>query len=492
MMASPVNPSRRSFLRLVAVSSLGVGGSALLSACGASNGSTANATGSVTAAAPTTAAATTAATKAATTAAAATASASATAVPTAIPVKTGQTLIEFWSGFGEADTNQTGITAIKQMISDFQAQNTKVVVQNIKVDYNNQLSEKLLTGIAAGTPPNTYYADRFLTATWAHKGIFTDLTPLNSKAGITAKDYLDFAWAEASWNGKQWVLPLDTDVRMLYINVDAAQQAGVDPTKPPQNTSDLLDWTTKLTKADSSGNITQLGYWPTLGNCFHEIWMVNFGGKFFDSQANTCTANDPNDIDAFTYMQSYAKRWGQKNVDAFIAAQPKGTENTAFYTGKLVSWVNGDWDLATIKKYKPDLKFTVSPIPGKTGPGSSMAGGWSLSIPTGAKNSDLGYQWIQYATGKEGLLTFCLGTSHIPTLQSITNDPKLRADPNHNLFYDQLPKAWNRPVSIEAQTLWNDVGTAQKDVMSLKSDPKTALDFVVQDVNAQLQMDSSK
>ncbi|MGI8914911.1 MAG: ABC transporter substrate-binding protein, partial [Chloroflexota bacterium] len=459
--------------------SVGIGGAALLSACGAGGAANATATGATTTAA--TGAATAATTTAATTTAAVSASASATAVPTAIPVKSGQTLIEFWSSFGEADTNKTGITAITQMISDFQQQHSNTVVQNIKVDYNNQLSEKLLTGIAAGTPPNTYYADRFLTATWAHKGIFTDLTPLNSKAGITANDYLDFAWNEASWNGKQWVLPFDTDVRMLYINTDAAQQSGVDPTKPPQNTQDLLDWTTKLTKANGT-TITQLGYWPTMGNCFHEIWMVNFGGKFFDAQANKCVANDPNDIDAFTYMQSYAKHWGQSNVDAFNAAQPKGPENSAFYTGKLVSWVNGDWDLASIKKYKPDLKFSLSPIPGKDGPGSSMAGGWSMALPTGAKNSDLGYQWIQYATGKEGLLTYCLGTSHIPTLKSITNDPKLRADPNHNLFFDQLPKAWNRPVSIEAQTLWNDVGTAQKDVMSLKSDPKTALDFVVQDV----------
>jgi multiple sugar transport system substrate-binding protein len=485
-MAIPGSPSRRSFLRLVALGSVGIGGSVVLSACGSSG--TAAATGSASSAA------TTAATKAATTSAAAATSstASATPVPTAIPVKAGQTLIEFWSSFGEADTNKTGITAIKQMISDFQQQHSDIVVQNIKVDYDNQLSEKLLTSIAAGTPPNTYYADRFLTATWAYKGIFTDLTPLNAKAGITDKDYLPFAWAEATWSGKQWVLPFDTDVRMLYVNIDAAQQSGVDPTKPPQNTADLLDWTNKLTKTDSGGNITQLGYWPTLGNCFHEIWMVNFGGKFFDTASNKCTANDANDVDAFTYMQSYAKRWTQAKVDAFNAAQPKGTENTAFYTGKLVSWVNGDWDLASIKQYKPDLKFSLSPIPGKDGPGTSMAGGWSLAIPKGAKNQDQGYSWINYGTGKEGLLTYCLGTSHIPTLQSITNDPKLRADPNHNKFYDQLPKAWNRPVTIEAQALWDDLGSAQKAVMAVKQDPSPALDFVVQDVNTKLQMDSSK
>lgn len=121
-----------------------------------------------------------------------------------------------------------------------------------------------------------------------------------------------------------------------------------------------------------------------------------------------------------------------------------------------------------------------------------MAGGWSLAIPRGAKNIDQGYEWIKYAAGPEGLLTYCMMTSHIPTYKAITNSPKLRNDPNHNLFYEQLPKAWSRPVTIEAQTLWNDLGKAQGDVMNLKQDPKPALDFVVQDVNQQYKLDASR
>jgi len=373
--------------------------------------------------------------------------ASATPVPTKIPVKQGQTLVEFWSGFDENSQNKTGWNALKSMIDDFQGKNSNIVIQNIHIDYSNQLADKRLTAIASGEPPNTYYADRFLTATWANKGIYTDLTPYNNKAGLTADKYLKFAWDEATFQGKQWVLPWDTDIRMLYINVDAAQQLGLDANSPPQNTQELLDWTQKGTKADPNGGFQSLGYWPTLGNCFHEIWMVNFGGKFWDDSAQKCIANDQNDIDAFTYMQEYAKRWGQANVDAFQKAQPQTPAQSNFYTGKLVAWVNGDWDLASIKKYKPDLKFNLSPIPGKDGPGGSMAGGWSMTVPKCAKKVDQGYSWISYACGKDGQVTYCLGTSHIPTHKDAGNDPKLHADPNHNKFYDQLPKAWNRPVT---------------------------------------------
>ncbi len=477
-MDRPSFSSRRAFLRLTTVVGAGLLAAPLLSACGAGS--------------PATTAASSTAAKSAATSAAASASGGATPAPTAIPVKAGQTLIEFWSSFDPNSQNKTGITAIMQMINDFQAKNDKIVVQNIHVDYSNQLADKLLTAIAAGEPPNSYYADRFLTATWAHKGIFTDLTPLNSKAGISADQYLPFAWAEATWQGKQWVLPFDTDIRMLYINNQAAQQAGMDLTKPPQTTQDLMDWTEKMTKADAQGNIQQLGYWPTIGNCFHEIWCKNFGGEFYDEKADTCTANTQPNVDAFTYMQTYAKRWGQTNVDTFMGSQPKQTNQTYFYTGKVASWVNGDWDLATIKQYVPDLQFTLTPIPSPNGPGSSMAGGWSLTVPKGAKHLDEGYSWVNYATGKEGLLTYCLGTAHIPTLKAVADDPKMRADPIHNKFFDQLPKAWNRPVTIEAQTLWNEMGTAQKNVMQQKMDPKPAMDQIVQHVNEQLKLDKSQ
>jgi len=57
---------------------------------------------------------------------------------------------------------------------------------------------------------------------------------------------------------------------------------------------------------------------------------------------------------------------------------------------------------------------------------------------------------------------------------------------------DQSPNAWNRPVTIEAQLLWDGMGTAQADVMKLKADPKSALSDLTQRVNAQLQLDAQQ
>jgi multiple sugar transport system substrate-binding protein len=524
--------SRRRFLRLAAFA--GVGGSALLSACGGGASAVASTTGTTASLAATTTAATTAtpstaattsaatssvapstaatsatavtsaasATTAATTAsssssaatasqAAASTSSAAAPTPTAIPVKQGQTRIEFLSWYSEDDADKTGINAIDQIIKDFEAKNPNIVVQNIYGGHDAVLVQKVLTLIAGGTPPQTYYADRFGTATYAHKGIYTDLTPLNSKAGITADTYLDFAWKEATWQGKQWALPFNTDCRMLYVNMDAARAAGANTAKLPQTTQDLMDWTQSLTKTAANGQITQLGFWPMHDQASLGIWMVNFGGKFWDDAAQKCVANDANDIDALTYMQTYAKRWGQKNVDNFFSAQPKGADQNPFYTGRLVADINTDGTVASIARYKPDLNYSLVPIPGKDGPGSSLAGGWSVTIPTGAKPLDEAYTWASYLAG-EGQLVYCVQTTHIPTFKAILNDPKLHADPKHAQFYTQLNKAWSRPAIIEGQRLWDDIGQAQSKVMNMTQEPKPALDFIVQDVNTHFQMDNAQ
>lgn len=57
-----------------------------------------------------------------------------------------------------------------------------------------------------------------------------------------------------------------------------------------------------------------------------------------------------------------------------------------------------------------------------------------------------------------------------------------------NQFVAILPKAWNRPVTIAAQDLWTDLGTAQTKVMNLQLDPVAALRQATQAVNAAYQL----
>jgi maltose-binding protein MalE len=195
-----------------------------------------------------------------------------------------------------------------------------------------------------------------------------------------------------------WALPLETDWRMLSINRDSVQARGLDPDQPPQTTTQLLDWTDKLTQVNADRSLQQIGFWPANGQAFHAGWMKDFGGSYFDEQAAKCTADSQQCVDAFTFAR--------------------------------------------------------------------------------------------YAGGLQGMRTYTVVHGNIPVLKAVAAAPVFRADPHHAQFMDQLPHAWNRPVTIEARLLWDDLGTAQTNVMNLQADPKSALSDLTQRVNTQLQLDA--
>jgi multiple sugar transport system substrate-binding protein len=90
-----------------------------------------------------------------------------------------------------------------------------------------QMSEKLLTAIAAGTPPDTAEFDRFIVASRAAKSSLTDLTSMASVARVSQDQYYPFSWEEASYKGKLYALPFDTDTRGRYYNLDVFKEAGL-------------------------------------------------------------------------------------------------------------------------------------------------------------------------------------------------------------------------------------------------------------------------
>jgi len=61
-----------------------------------------------------------------------------------------------------------------------------------------------------------------------------DIEALKSK-------FFDFTVEEASYNGKLYALPFDTDARVLYYNKKLFKEAGLDPNKPPRTISELDD-----------------------------------------------------------------------------------------------------------------------------------------------------------------------------------------------------------------------------------------------------------
>ncbi len=372
--------------------------------------------------------------------------------------------IVFWHNM----SNPVDKQSIEGIVEEFNKTHPNIHVKVVLVPGSETEVTKLMTAVAAGTGPDVYYLDRFTVAQRAWQGVLEPLEDYLVQLGVNIDElkskYFKFAIQEASYNGKLYALPWDTDVRVLYYNKKLFEKAGLDPNKPPVTIEELDEYAEKLT-VKKGDRYVQLGFVPWAGQGWHYTWGWAFGGKFYDPNTKRfCFADDPKIIASFKWQKSYADKYGIKNIDAFFSMFAGGMN--PFLAGKLAMVVDGNWFLAQIRKFAPKgFEYGIAPIPypiyGEAG--STWAGGWSLVIPKGAKHPKEAAEFILYMATK-GQIKYALDTAHLPTYKEALPE-LLKKDPEQKVFADLLPKAHCRPVVPVGAFLWDKLTEARDYVL---------------------------
>jgi multiple sugar transport system substrate-binding protein len=394
-------------------------------------------------------------------------------------------------------------TAVTKIVDQYNATNPAWKVKLETVPGSETEVTKLMTAVRGGTGPDVYFLDRFTVAERAAGGLLQDITDAVKQVDPNmASKYLPFAWAEAQYKGKTYALPFDTDVRAIYYRKDILRKSGVDPDvldpkHGPVTIAQLTEIANKLNQTDAQGNYTRIGFIPyaTEFQGWHYIFGFVFGGKFADLAANKVTPLDPGVVAAYQYFYDYAKALGPQKVRTFLStyAGPNlAPQQNAFFTGNLPIMVNGDWMLAEIAAYAPDIEYGVTylPVPKAGDKPTSFAGGWSLVVPTGSKKVEGAVRFIAYACGEPGQRIYTKESRHLPTWKSLMEDAGLFTAEHQFFRTSLLPVAQSRPVLPMHAFYWDQLTAAQNDVsMNIKT-PQEALK-AVQD-QSQPQLDKFK
>ena len=94
------------------------------------------------------------------------------------------------------------------------------------------------------------------------------------------------------------------------------------------------------------------------------MWGFWFGGRMWDGD-KTITANSPENIAAYQWVESYPKRFGADNLLTFrdgfgVLASPQNP----FLSGRVAMEIEGSWIYGYIKNYAPkDFEWGVAPFP---------------------------------------------------------------------------------------------------------------------------------
>lgn len=298
----------------------------------------------------------------------------------------------------------------KERIADYEEETGKKI-NAVYVPPNGGLDNgKLLSAISGGNPPDLVVTsgDGYqLAYGLASQGALEPLDEYLENAGFNEDDVLEgFRDLMKLPDGNTYILPQDSNVNMLYYNVEMFEEAGLDPDNPPQTIEELDQAAEALTKVEN-GDIERLGFIPWLDAGDEPyLWGWIFGANYYDAEKNEVTLDEPALVDVYHWMDTYAQKYDPEKIKSFTSGFGGAfSPDHPFMTGKVAMTVTGNWFANALKIYSPDTEYRVTPIPSPPGgrENATVFGTNVYLVPKGAKNPQEAINFALYGNTDEVL-----------------------------------------------------------------------------------------
>ncbi|MFZ4656637.1 MAG: ABC transporter substrate-binding protein [Caldilineaceae bacterium] len=338
-------------------------------------------------------------------------------------------------GWGGTEEDEGVKSAIKQ----FESEQDKVKVTWLHTP--EQYLDKLVTNIAAGTPPDTAFVGADAYGTFVKQGLLMDITDkITGDSLMGAADYFIQPQEEqrcakdGKWYGigSCWVAP------HIYYNADIFAEAGIEP---PSNDPDqawtwdkFLEVATALT-VDVNGkhpndadfdpeNIERWGVdWPTGTLHLHSAILGN-GGDWLDENGRLII-DQPAATEALQNIADLNLKHHVKPASA--AMQALGMSNSQMLdNGKLAMAIDGSWALAWIHKIKPNLGTAALPRMGADHTGTAMTAHLHSGFVS-TKNPDAAWEWVRFLSTPFYQTQFCKIGLWIPSQTALMTEEGLKS-----------------------------------------------------------------
>ena len=192
-----------------------------------------------------------------------------------------------------------------------------------------------------------------------------------------------------TWDGKLWGIPYRIETHGVIYNKGAFKAAGLDPDKPPQTWTELVDAAKKLTGKGANGQ-DQFGFAITGGGEFGNtvfrslpfIWMN--GGSIISDDMKKATVNAAGGGRGGDVLHRLPH---EAALSPPSTLQNDGTANRRLFIAETVAmYQSGQFDVGSIRKENPNIDIGVMMIPHPEGKETAaILGGWSFIIPKDAQ-----------------------------------------------------------------------------------------------------------
>lgn len=408
--------------------------------------------------------------------------------------------ISWWNAYSSPSVQEV----VPKIVASFEAMHP-----NIKIDYElsggppggGNLTEVLLSRIAAGNPPDTVTLFD-PPSQYGALGALTAIDDLMTGAAVAKADaFYEGVLNTCKWQGKTYGLPASAAAAAMFYNTDKFAEKGVSVTRDtfPKTWDELRLLSDQFTVLEN-GALKQAGFMPPWSaSWLFPVWSALNGGQIFDATNNLYTVNSAENVEWIEYWakwlnDAYGGDFEQINIAGnWGDAYPNN--NSAYYSGLSAMMTDGGWIMTDIEF---PFQWEVAKLPFGPSGAKTASGFWPnwFALPQGGPHPGEAFQFIEYFC-TEGWETWYRAIPDTPAWKGASRDVvtqalidkvgDARALELHRFFLDYLNDAapmWDSPINAFAA---DTLGSAIASVMGKAKSAQEALDEAQQLTQAKLE-----
>ena len=209
----------------------------------------------------------------------------------------GKVEVEFWYSGGK-----TAVGVVQEIVDSYNAsQDTYVITTVTQADYG-ETYEKLQAGIAGNAAPDLVLLDKGSARSLSDKGLVADLTErMNADSEFNEDDYVSAFFNQVKDDsGKTFGIPAYGTTQVLYYNIAAFEEAGIDP----QSIKTWQDLSEAADKIKAGGTYTY-GWEPMWGADNLIDAVFSNGGTIFSEDGQTVTINSEEWVEVWEAFRTW-------------------------------------------------------------------------------------------------------------------------------------------------------------------------------------------
>ena len=355
----------------------------------------------------------------------------------------GKTTVEFWYAGGK-----TAVGVIQDIVDKYNASQDVYEVKTVtQADYS-ETYQKVQAAIAGNAAPDLVLLDPSAARVLSEKSILTDLNPYTLKDETFNADDLITAFYEqgADENGKQFALPAYGTTQVLYYNVQAFKDAGVDPSSI-ETWQDLGEAAAKI---KATGKY-EYGWEPMWGPDNLIDAAFSNGASVFSADGTKVTINSKEWVDVFEQFRKWihedetmAIHSGGQGWEYWYATIDDVIQNKAGgYTGSSGDQADLDFNIVQAME-QPAWSSSTTSSPTATALTMGVFENSSEAEKQGA------YEFLRYFMSVESQVAWNTTVGYVAVNKQILDDPTyqefLESHPQAAVPFSQAEHASLYPV----------------------------------------------